>query len=165
MYWCFQINNPVYHCYKHTIHFKEPGLSFQLICDWGSSILHYGPLKETNNLHAPTPNGNVRVRRKMTHVSNVVFQTCHRVQQDAKGANTTAPARVAVFVTASLPSWAENAEKHDHERSNVQAVRVFVDLWKSQIFKVRLRLDSVIHILLKEPMVRLKERNIGAKTK
>jgi len=101
----------------------------------------------------------------MTHVSNVVFQTCHRVQQDAKGANATAPARVAFFVTASLPSWAENAEKHDHERSNVQAVRVFVDLWKSQIFKVRLRLDSVINILLKEPMVRLRERNIGAKTK
>ena len=27
-----------------------------------SSILHYGPLIETNNLNYPTPNGNIRVR-------------------------------------------------------------------------------------------------------
>jgi len=42
----------------YTGHVKEPGL-----CGGRTSILHYGPLIETNNLYAPTPNGNVRVRR------------------------------------------------------------------------------------------------------
>jgi len=28
-----------------------------VMCGGRSSILHYGPLKETNNLYAPTPNG------------------------------------------------------------------------------------------------------------
>jgi len=27
------------------------------MCGGRSSILHYGPLKETNHLYAPTPNG------------------------------------------------------------------------------------------------------------
>jgi len=30
-----------------------------------SSILHYGSLTITNNLYAPMPNGNVKVRRKI----------------------------------------------------------------------------------------------------
>jgi len=35
------------------------------MCGGRSSILQYGPLIETNTLYAPTPNGNVRVRRKI----------------------------------------------------------------------------------------------------
>jgi len=42
-------------------HVKEPGLA----CVLGAPVsMHYGPLIETNNMYAPTPNGqSVRVRR------------------------------------------------------------------------------------------------------
>jgi len=57
MYWFFPVKNaPVYQCVTLC--------TLNIMCGRRCSILHYGPLIETNNMYAPTPNGKtVRVRR------------------------------------------------------------------------------------------------------
>jgi len=47
-------NAPVYHCFTRT---------WFGMCGGRTTILPYGSLIDNNNLYAPTPNGNVRMRR------------------------------------------------------------------------------------------------------
>jgi len=57
MYWFFPVKNaPVYQCVTLG--------TLYIMCGGRCSILHYGPLIKTNNMYAPTPNGQtVQVRR------------------------------------------------------------------------------------------------------
>jgi len=61
MYWLFP--GEMHPCIS-AIHWARKRTWF-VMCGGRSSILYYGPPSETNNLFAPTPNGNVRVRREI----------------------------------------------------------------------------------------------------
>ena len=58
MYWFFPGQMLTYVSALHWTRYR----TWFVMCGGRSSILHYGPLIETNNLFAPTPNGqNVRL--------------------------------------------------------------------------------------------------------